>query len=104
MENDFELEPGCEETPELREQELRQDMLQESEEFLEPEEKPVFDFKYTLSEQEYIDFNVFSSMSKSKVFSNLMALSILKASSENLFFGEPTHLISLFSKSSSPPK
>ena len=69
MENDFELEPGCEETPELREQELRQDMLQESEEFLEPEEKPVFDFKYTLSEQEYIDFNLMlfeRNMAKSK--------------------------------------
>ncbi len=57
MENDFERESGFEETPELREEGLRQDIVQE-EEFLEPEEEPAFDFRYTLSEQEYIDFNL----------------------------------------------
>lgn len=54
----FAFEPGSEEIPELREQGLRQDVEQENTEFLEPEAEPVFDFRYTLSEQEYIDFNL----------------------------------------------
>lgn len=54
----FELEPGFEELPELRERGLRQDVEQQTTEFLEPEADPVFDFRYTLSEQEYIDFNL----------------------------------------------
>ncbi len=57
MENDFELEQGLEETPKLQKEGLRQDVVQDQT-FLEPEQEPVFDFRYTLSEQEYIDFNL----------------------------------------------
>ena len=58
MEKDFEQKSDYKENPKSEENGLRQDVTQENSELLEPELEPVFDFRYTLSEQEYIDFNL----------------------------------------------
>lgn len=69
MDKDFEQKSDYKENPKSEENGLRQDVTQENSELLEPELEPVFDFRYTLSEQEYIDFNLMlfeRNMAKSK--------------------------------------